>query len=104
MRPNFVVKRESRIVIATIIIIYDLIIILIQLHNLEWEIGFGQQLGMSPEQSLSLLMDPTKIPAEVMTSPTQQWNPDSIMAAFEGDNFLQMMDDINQCMEVPVQA
>ena len=59
---------------------------------------------MSPQQSLSLLMDPTKIPAKVMMSSARQWNPDSIMAVFEGDNFLQMMDDINQCMEVPVQA
>ena len=76
----------------------------VQLHNLEWEVNFGKQLGMSPEQSLSLLMDPTKIPTEVIISATQQWNPDSIMADFEGDNFLEMMDNINQRMEVPVQA
>lgn len=59
---------------------------------------------MSPEQSLSLLMDPTKIPTEVIISATQQWNPDSIMADFEGDSFLEMMDNINQHMEVPVQT
>ena len=75
-----------------------------QLHNIDWEVSFGCQFGMSPERSLSLLMDPTKIPAEVKTSTctAQQWNPDDIMAAFKGDNFLQMMDDINQSMEVPL--
>ena len=73
-----------------------------QLHNVNWEISFGRQFGMSPERCLSLLMDPTKIPAEVRTSTIQQWHPASIMAAFEGDNFLQMMDDINQSMEVSV--
>ena len=59
---------------------------------------------MSPEQSLSLLMDPTKIPAKVTTLTAQQWNPDNIMADFERDKFLEMMDNINQSMEVPVQA
>lgn len=59
---------------------------------------------MSPEQSLSLLMDPTKIPTDVIKSAAQPWNPDSIMADFEEDDFLEMMDNINQSMEVPVQA
>ena len=75
---------------------------MIQLHNLEWEVDFGRQLGKSPQQSLSLLMDPTKIPTDVVTSAARQWNPDSIMADFERDNFLEMMDNINQSMEVPV--
>ena len=77
---------------------------IMQFHNLNWEVDFGRQLGLSPEQSLSLLMDPSKIPTEVMTSTPQQWNPDSIMADFERDNFLQMMDNINQRMEIPIQA
>ena len=47
-------------------------------------------------------MDPTKIPTDVVTSAVRQWNPDSIMADFERDNFLEMMDNINQSMEVPV--
>ena len=59
---------------------------------------------MTPQQSLSLLMDPTKIPSEVTTSTPRQWNPDSIMADFEGDEFLQMMDDINRSTEVLVKT
>ena len=47
-------------------------------------------------------MDPTKIPTDVVTSAARQWTPDSIMADFERDNFLEMMDNINQTMEVPV--
>ena len=49
-------------------------------------------------------MDPTKIPTDVIKSAAQPWNPDSIMADFEEDDFLEMMDNINQSMEVPVQA
>ena len=76
----------------------------LQVLNLNWEVDFGRQFDLNVEESLSLLIDPTKIPHEVKTSPPRQWNPDSIMADFEGDEFLQMMDDINKTAEVAVNA
>lgn len=75
-------------------------ILFTQLHNLKWEVEFGRQFGQSPEQSLSLLLDPSKIPSDLLTSSPQEWTPESIMAEFQGDNFLQMMDDMNQIIEV----
>ena len=76
----------------------------LQVLNLDWEVDFGRNFDLNPEESLSLLIDPTKIPHEVKTSRPRRWNPDSIMADFEGDGFLQMMDDINRSIEVPVNA
>ena len=76
----------------------------LQVLNLDWEVDFGRQFDLNPEKSLSLLIDPTKIPPEVKTSRPRQWNPESIMADFEGDEFLQMMDDINRTAEVAVNA
>ena len=61
---------------------------------------------MSPEQSLSLLLDPTKIPSDVLSSAPRQWTPDSVMDEFQADEFLQIMDDINKSIdhEVTVSA
>ena len=72
--------------------------------NLNWEVDFSRQFNLNPEESLSLLIDPTKIPPEVKTAPPRQWNPESIMTDFERDEFLQMMDDVNKSTEVPVNA
>ena len=73
-----------------------------QVHNLDWEVDFGRRFGMTPEQSLSLLVDPAKIPSNVLTSPPRQWTPESIMADFQSDGFLQMMDDINKSIDSEV--
>ena len=62
--------------------------------------AFGHQFGNTPQQSLSLLLAPEKIPSEILASTPQRWNPDSIMADFVGDRFLQMLDDVNKSITV----
>ena len=61
---------------------------------------FGHQFGNTPQQSLSLLMEPDKIPPEILTSTPSQWNPDSVMEEFVRDGFLQMLDNINRKLVV----
>ena len=58
--------------------------------------AFGHIFGYTPQKSLSLILEPDKIPPEILTSSPHQWNPDNIMADFVGDGFLQMLDDINE--------
>jgi hypothetical protein len=69
------------------------------MHNLLWEVGFGNQLGLSPEQSLALLIEPNKIPLSVKEQYPEKWSPEWIMENFEKDCFLKMMEDINQIMK-----
>ena len=70
-----------------------------KLHNLHWEVAVGRQLGLTPEESLILLMEPDKIPADLLTkvpeSSGSRWTPDKIMKDFEGDDFFQMMYNLN---------
>ena len=70
-----------------------------QLHNLLWEVGFGNQLGLSPEQSLALLIEPQKILPSVKEHCPEKWSPEWIMKSFEKDDFIKMMETINQIMK-----
>ena len=72
------------------------------MHNLDWEIVFGHVNGSTTQQSLCLLLEPDKIPPELLTPTQHQWNPDTIMADFVDDGFLQMMDNINRSMDIPI--
>lgn len=53
------------------------------------------------QQSLCLLLEPDKIPPELLTPTEHIWNPDNIMVDFVDDGFLQIMDDINRSMDIP---
>jgi hypothetical protein len=64
---------------------------------LEWEVAVGRQLGLTPEESLILLMEPDKIPPDLLKSAESlRWTPDMIMKDFEGNDFFQMMYDLNK--------
>ena len=74
-----------------------------KLHNLDWDIAVGRQLGLTPEQSLVLLMEPDKIPADLLImskapESSSSWTPDMIMKDFEGDDFFQMMYNLNKAV------
>ena len=71
-----------------------------QVHNLDWEVAFGHAIGWSPQQSLRLLLEPNKIPSSIGALTPQEWNPETVMADFVKDGFLEMMDDINKSMDV----
>lgn len=54
----------------------------------------GHELGLTPEQSLILPMEPDKIPPQLLSKLPEMasnWTPDIIMKDFEGDDFLRMM-------------
>lgn len=72
----------------------------IQLHNLKWEVAVGHQLGLTPEESLILLMEPDKIPPDILTKDPElsRWTPDMIMKDFESDDFFQMMYNLNKAV------
>ena len=70
-----------------------------KLHNLDWKIAVGRQLGLTPEQSLTLLMEPDKIPPDLLSKVPESssgWTPDMIMKDFEGDDFFQMIYNLNK--------
>ena len=70
---------------------------ILQLHNLNWEVAVGCQLGLTPEESLILLMEPDKIPTDLLKAAEGiRWTPDMIMKDFEKDDFLQMMYNLNK--------
>ena len=71
-----------------------------KLHNLNWEVAIGYQLGLTPEESLILLMESDKIPPDILTKnpETSKWTPDIIMKDFESDDFVQMMYNLNQAV------
>ena len=58
----------------------------------------GHQLGLTPEESLILLMEPDKIPSDLLkgAAESSRWTPDMIMKDFEGDDFFQMMYSLNK--------
>ena len=69
----------------------------LQLHNLNWEVAVGRQLGLTPDESLILLMEPDKIPVDLLKdAESLRWTPDMIMKDFEGDDFFQMMYHLNE--------
>lgn len=70
----------------------------LQVNNLNWEVSFGHVIGWTPQQSLCLLLESDRIPPEIIALTPQEWNPESVIADFVGDGFLQMMDNINKRM------
>ena len=64
---------------------------------MDWEVAVGHQLGLTPEESLILLMEPDKIPPDLLKgAESLRWTPDMIMKDFEGDDFFQMMYSLNE--------
>lgn len=73
-----------------------------QLYNLHWVASFGHELGLTPAESLGLLMNPENIPPEMFASICSapgEWSPSVVMDNFIKNGFIQMMDDINKIMD-----
>lgn len=73
-----------------------------QLYNLYWVVSFGHQFGLTPAQSLSLLMNLENIPPEIFArvcSAPAEWSPSLVTDDFVENGFIQMMDDINKIMD-----
>lgn len=68
-------------------------------------LAVGNELGLTTEQSLILLMEPDKIPADLLSkSPaaaaesSSRWTPQMIMKDFEEDDFFQIMYNLNRAV------
>lgn len=71
------------------------------MHNLKWEVMVANQFGQSPAESLALLMEPDKIPQELLSSVIpDRWSPEMIMKEFKSETFLQEMYNLNKSMDV----
>ena len=63
----------------------------------------ANQFGQSPMESLALLMEPDKIPQELLSSESaipDRWSPEMIMKEFKSETFLQKMYNLNKSMDV----
>ena len=70
-----------------------------QFHNLYWDVHVGSQFGQSPMESLALLLEPDKIPAELKSLPfTDGCSTEMIMKDFAREKFLQTMYELNKSL------
>ena len=71
----------------------------LQFHNLSWEVAFGHQIGLKPEESLVLFIGQESIPPELYSVIDQgEWTPESVVEEFKKDGFMNMMEDINKIL------
>ena len=88
-------------IVLSHVMYHNVVFLFSKLHNLDWEVAVGHHLGLTPEQSLVLLMEPDKIPADLLSKVPEHsssWTPDMIMKDFEGDDFFQMMYNFNKAI------
>ena len=69
------------------------------MHNLLWDVSVANQFGQSPEDCLGVLMKPDSIPSELKSFDLSRYNVDMILREFKGENFLQLMNNVNGAMD-----